>query len=77
MSDANNAVKDKLEALKKRIEPSAKAADLLEVARELGEIGAAMARAESTSSAASWPRDMNEREHDTSWGKDPDGGARG
>ena len=77
MSEAADAAKAKIEALKKRLLPVAKAADLLAVARELEALGSALAREEAAVAAApAWPRDMNEGQGAKEWGTDPKGGPR-
>ena len=66
----------KLAALKARIVPVAKSADLLAVARELEAIGTELASEERPERPASedvWPRDLNDgaERPATEWGKDP------
>ena len=74
----NRDSKTKLDALKQRLVPLAKAADLLAVARELEVLGAELAREEAGAGSAAWPRDMNESaERPNEWGKDSKDGARG
>ena len=75
MGEAADAAKAKIEALKKRLLPVAKAADLLAVARELESIGTELAREEAAAAGPSpWPRDMNEGQGAKEWGTDPKGG---
>jgi hypothetical protein len=78
LSDGTDT-KTKLDALKERLVPLAKAADLLAVARELEVLGATLAREEAGAcNAAAWPRDMNEpTDRPSEWGKDSKEGARG
>ena len=66
----------KLAALKARIVPVAKSADLLAVARELEAIGTELASEERPERPASedlWPRDLNgsPERTGTDWGPDP------
>lgn len=81
MADSTDR-KTKLAALKERIVPVAKSADLLAVARELEAIGQELAREERPerpTSEVTWPRNMNESPEGTSpdWGKDPEEGVHG
>ncbi len=77
MGDSTDT-KTKLDALKERLVPLAKAADLLAVARELEALGATLAHEEACARNAVWPRDMNEpTDRPSEWGKDPEEGARG
>ena len=75
MGEAAEAAKAKIEALKKRLVPTATSAELLAVAGELEAIGGELARDESAGAApAAWPRDMNETGASKDWGTDPDEG---
>jgi hypothetical protein len=77
VSEAADAAKAKIEALKNRLLPVTKAADLLAVARELEALGSVLAREEATAAAApAWPRDMNEGQGGKEWGTDPKGTPR-
>jgi hypothetical protein len=85
--------KTKLAALRERLVPVAKSADLLAVARELEAIGQELAseegsprpkRPETTErpqrpTSVSWPRDMNEGAESPppGWGRDPAEDVRG
>ena len=73
MAERTEAVKAKIDALKKRIEPEAKTGDLVAIARELEDLGGELAREESREVAgAVWPRDMNEPPvRAKEWGEDP------
>ena len=75
MGDAKDR-ETKLAALKARIVPVAKSADLLAVARELEAIGTELAGEERPERPAGddlWPRDLNEspKRTATDWGNDP------
>jgi hypothetical protein len=81
VGNANNR-ETKLAALKARIVPVAKSADLLAVARELEAIGTELAgeeRPERPAGEDAWPRDLNEGPQRTAaeWGNDPDGDVHG
>jgi hypothetical protein len=73
VGEASEAAKAKIEALKKRLVPTATSAELLAVAGELEAIGGELARDASAGAApAAWPRDMNEAGPAKEWGTDPD-----
>ena len=81
MGDAKDR-ETKLAALKARIVPVAKSADLLAVARELEAIGTELASEERPNGPAGeevWPRDLNDTPERaaTEWGKDPGGDVDG
>lgn len=67
----------KLAALRERIVPAAKPAELVAVARELEALGEELARDERTAAGTSdpitWPRDLNESPERpaSEWGSDP------
>ena len=75
MGEAAEAAKAKIEALKKRLVPTATSAELLAVAGELEAIGDELARDDSPGAPPpAWPRDMNETGAAKEWGTNSDEG---